>query len=128
MTTLSILEWAILLLAALSSVELIARLPIARHARQLGRVPGRVLGMMRGSSKSDELKQRLLLLYARVLAGASLALAAWLLLALLPLLLVLYGLGGGVDQAMRLALDAAVLTVLTATAVLYLALRRRWHG
>ena len=128
MTTLSVLEWGILLLAALASIELIARLPIRGRARQLASVPRHVLRTLQSSSRPDALKQRQLLFHARVLVGASIVLAALILLGFLPLLVAFYGLAGDIAQASALAIDAAVLAVLTTAAVLYLVLRRRWHG
>lgn len=128
MTTLSVLEWGILLLAALASIELVARLPIGRYARRLASVPRHVRRTLQSSSRPDELKQRLLLLHARVLIGASVSLAGLILLGFLPLLAAFYGLGGDVAQASAIAVDAAVLAVLSTVAVLYLLLRRRWHG
>jgi hypothetical protein len=127
-TALSVLEWVIVLLAALASVELIVRLPIGRLARRLASVPRHVLRTLHSSSRSDELKQRVLLFHARVLIGASASLAVLILLGFLPLLAAFYGLGGDVAQASVIAVDAAVLAVLTTAAVLYLVLRRWWYG
>jgi hypothetical protein len=123
------MAWMLLVAGTLAAAELFLRLPLARTARGLLRVAGKVRRTLRSPQISDHWKEKVLLFYARQMFWASLGVFSLMLTALLPLaLLAALGTGIGVDLAGRL-MEPLGLLVSLAVACGYLLLRRRLqHG
>ena len=85
------MSWLVIALGVVAFVELLRRLPLAAHLKQVRGAASRALAVIRSPGISDHWKEKVLLVYARRILVSSLAAFAMLLVALSPLLLAAAG-------------------------------------
>ena len=119
------MAWALLVLGTFCVVECFIRLPLLKSARRLTDLLGKITAVLRSSSISDHWKEKILPVYAGRLFTGSVAVFAWVVLGLMPMVALVF-IAESVDvPLLPLVSSLSGLAASTAVAVVYALLRNR---